>query len=175
MAKPEEKTILVVDDEPDIVLFLETALDDAGFQVVTAGDGQEALARLGEQAPDLISLDLVMPKKSGIRFMRELQRNPEWARIPILIVTGHARDDLGQKDLQEMLADTTISGPETYLEKPLRPEAFIAAVCRILDVELAEPAEPSADDLRATLQQLAGGADEKALRAALGALRDRSS
>ena len=66
MANQDKKIVLVVDDEPDIRLFLRTVLEDAGFTVVTASDGDEALREVKKQKPDLISLDLIMPKKSGI-------------------------------------------------------------------------------------------------------------
>jgi len=68
MPKPQDMTILVVDDEPGVVIYLKTLLEDAGFTVVTAADGNEALDHVKRRKPDLISLDLVMPKKSGIRF-----------------------------------------------------------------------------------------------------------
>ena len=107
MAEPVNKTILVVDDEADVRNYLKAALLEAGFEVVTAEDGFEALVAVRTKAPDLISLDLVMPRKSGVKFYRDLSRNKEWAKIPIIIVTGHARDDLGKADFKEL----TMSGP----------------------------------------------------------------
>ncbi len=92
MTKPEEKTVLVVDDEEDVREFLSTVLEDAGFNVVTAADGVEALERIKEKVPDFISLDLVMPKKSGIKFLYELRHNKEWIKIPVVIVTHEARE-----------------------------------------------------------------------------------
>ncbi len=131
MANPAEKTILVVDDEEDVRNFLTLALTEAGFQVRTAADGFEALEAVKKQTPDLISLDLVMPKKSGAKFHRELVKNKAWAKIPIIIVTGHARDDLGKADLKEL----TMSGPGIYLEKPVKPESYVAAVKGLLNIE----------------------------------------
>ena len=69
MTRPEDKTILVVDDEEDIREYLSTVLEDAGFNVVTAADGQEALERVETTIPDFISLDLVMPKKIGYQVL----------------------------------------------------------------------------------------------------------
>ena len=77
MIKPEDKTILVVDDEPDVRTYLTMVLQDAGFNVMSASDGNEALAMVNEQKPDFISLDLVMPNKSGIRFYHELRKKKE--------------------------------------------------------------------------------------------------
>ena len=75
MTDSGKKTVLVVDDEADVRNFLKAALKEAGFEVVTASDGFEALERVKQQVPDLISLDLVMPKKSGAKFYRDLTRN----------------------------------------------------------------------------------------------------
>ena len=88
MAKPHEKTILVVDDEDDVREFLSTVLEDNGFEVVTAADGTEALTRVEETSPDLISLDLVMPNKSGMRFLHDLRRRQQWRRPPPHASTG---------------------------------------------------------------------------------------
>jgi len=131
MQDHQGKLVLVVDDEEDIRNFLKTVLLDAGFEVDIANDGFEALQKVKERAPDLISLDLVMPKHSGAKFFREIQKNKRWSKIPILIVTGHAQDDLGKADLQEL----TMSGPGIYLEKPVKPANYIAAVCKILGLE----------------------------------------
>jgi len=129
-----KKTVLVVDDEDDIRRYLSAALEEAGFKVITAADGEEALAKVKAAKPDLISLDLVMPKKSGVRFHRELIKNKDWAKIPVIIVTGHARDELGRSDLKEL----TMSGPELYLEKPVNPENYIAAVKKLLGMRVSD-------------------------------------
>ena len=83
MAQSLNKTVLVVDDEADVRAFLSAALIEAGFTVETAGDGFEALACIKEQIPDLISLDLVMPGKSGVKLHRELGKNKAWSHIPV--------------------------------------------------------------------------------------------
>ena len=67
MTRPEDKTVLIVDDEPDVVTYFSGILERAGFHVVTASNGLEALQAVREHEPDFISLDLVMPEKSGIR------------------------------------------------------------------------------------------------------------
>jgi len=131
MADQPKKTILVVDDEADVRNFLKAALLEAGFEVVTAEDGLAALAEVEKRIPDLISLDLVMPKKSGARFYRELMKRKEFAKIPVIIVTGHARDDLGKSDLKEL----TMSGPGIYLEKPVKPDNYVAAIKKTLGLD----------------------------------------
>ena len=132
MSDTANKTILVVDDEDDVRQYLSLALQDAGFTVITAADGDEAMEKIKKQPPDLISLDLVMPKKSGACLYRELSRSKKYAEIPILIVTGHARDDLGKADLREL----TISGPGIYLEKPVKPHNYIAAIKKLLGMKI---------------------------------------
>ena len=103
MARAEDKTVLIVDDEPDVRNYLSMILGDAGFNVVTAADGVEALEIIREKRPDFISLDLVMPRKSGQKLLYELKKDRELARIPVLIVTAHAQTELGKKDLQDIM------------------------------------------------------------------------
>ncbi|TKJ36578.1 response regulator [candidate division LCP-89 bacterium B3_LCP] len=166
------KYVLVVDDEEDVRNYLKTALQDAGFRVVTAGDGFEAIEMVKKEVPDLISLDLVMPKKSGAMFHRELKKNKEWAKVPVLIVTGHAHDDLGKADLEEL----TMSGPGIYLEKPVSPKAYVKAVCQLLNIDppktgAVEGEKPKEDQLRSELFQKLNKADSEALKRALKALK----
>ncbi len=172
MDGPEDKTVLVVDDEEDVRCFLADVLEDAGLSVVTAADGNEALARVRERPPDLVSLDLVMPGSSGIRFLHELRRNPTWADIPVVVVTAHAHDDLGGDDFRAIFDGRSLSGPKCYLEKPVTPESYARVVCDSLGVEPG--AEPATDDegrLRAELEALLGDADTGRLKAALEALK----
>jgi len=168
MAQPQDKTILVAEDEPDVRYFLQTVLEDAGFNVITAADGEEALARVQEEKPDLISLDLVMPRKSGVKFFQELRKDRDLARIPVLVVTAHARDEMGQRDLEEILADSTMSGPGIYLEKPIKPETYVNNIKRVLGLEVT--AESDAETLKRELQEKMRKADPEALQKALEAL-----
>ncbi len=135
MTRPQDKTILVVDDEPDVRLYLQTVLEDAGFNVLTAGDGEEALEVLKENEIDFITLDLVMPKKSGIRLFHELKKNKQWSRIPIIVVTGHARDEEGKKHLDEILADKTFSAKRMYLEKPVKAQDLVDYIMDELGID----------------------------------------
>ncbi|MFH1372203.1 MAG: response regulator [bacterium] len=162
MADKSGKTVLVVDDEADVRSFLKAALLEAGFEVVTASDGFEALEEVKKRIPDLISLDLVMPKKSGARFYRDLNRKKEWSRIPVIIVTGHARDDLGKADLKEL----TMSGPGIYLEKPVKPDNYVAAVKQILGMDTTAEEKELADkvELQSNLKTAIDDADPEILR-----------
>ena len=167
--KITNKRILVVDDESDIRSYLKTALEHAGFAVETASDGQEALEAVRRNPPDLISLDLVMPKHSGGKFYRELQKDKTLSKIPVLTVTGHARDELGKADFEEM----TMSGPGVYLEKPVSPHSYVSAVRKLLGMEPLEPKETEPEDLHNRLSKAMKGADKDALQRALDALKGK--
>jgi len=84
----DKKKILAIDDEPDERLYLATLLEDNGYATDTAEDGNEGMEKAKAAPPDLITLDISMPEKSGVRFYREIRKDPELAKIPIVIVTG---------------------------------------------------------------------------------------
>lgn len=136
MEKDQHKTILVVEDEPDVQAFLAATLEDAGFHVVTASNGQEAYNRVKESKPDAITLDLVMPRQSGVTFYKRLRANAKYADIPVMIVTAHARDDLGQEDFNEVMKGKDVAPPQGYLEKPVNPVELIGKVASLLGVEV---------------------------------------
>ena len=173
MEQARDKTILVVDDEPDVREYLKTVLEDAEFKVVTAADGVEALEMIHREKPDFISLDLIMPRKSGHKLLYELKKDKDLSRIPVLIVTAHARDELGKDSLEDLLSSRVMSGPGTYLEKPVNPLSYVRSVQRALGIEESEEAEDKLS-LRGELQQELQGADADALRQALEALKKGS-
>lgn len=163
MTKPEDKTILVVDDEPDVLTYLTMVLRDAGFNVMSAQDGNEALEKVKEKKPDFISLDLVMPHKSGIRFYHELRKNKEWSDIPVIIVTAHAKDELGKGDLEEILQGKTFSGRQVYLEKPVKPVDFVRMVKREVGIPVGELPEEQPSTSREEIDALLDRADQDVL------------
>jgi CheY-like chemotaxis protein len=167
MSDEHRKRVLVVDDEADVRAYLSMALEDAGFEVVTAADGLAALEIARGNPPDLISLDLIMPRHSGARCYHDLQKDKHLSRIPVLIVTGHARDQLGRADFEEM----TMSGPGIYLEKPVSSESYVAAVRKLLGVETPASSASTGDELRGELSQALASADEETLKRALDAIR----
>jgi CheY-like chemotaxis protein len=163
----EDKTVLVVDDENDVVRYLSSVLEDAGFKVITAEDGNEALLKIKTSMPDLISLDMVMPGGSGVKLHRELKKNPQWSSIPILVVTGHARDDAGQEDLNEM----TMSGPGVYLEKPVNADTYVRAVKKVLGM-VQEPSHEH-KDLKTEAKKMLETADAGMLEEILKILKKK--
>jgi len=174
---PEGKKVLVVDDEEDVREFLVAILEDAGFNVESAVDGEHALAKVRESPPDLVSLDLVMPRKSGIKFLYEMKHNKAWERIPVIIVTAHAHDDLGKKDFDDALAGKGLVAPGGYLEKPVQPETYVRMVCSSMGItrERAEADREPESRMRNQLEGLLGEADADQLAAMLKVLGRRDS
>jgi len=172
MPRNEDKTVLVVDDEPDVRNYLASILQDARFNVLTAGDGEEALEIARREHPDFISLDLVMPRKSGQKVLYELRKDKALSRIPVLIVTAHAHDEMGKADMDDLLADKVISGPGVYLEKPVKPADYVRCVQRALGLE-ETPDTDSPTSLKDEIQQEISQADPSALRRALAALKTK--
>ena len=83
MTEPQNgKKILIVDDEPGIVTYLETLLQDNGYETVSASDGQAGMAKMASEQPDLVTLDISTPETSGVRMYRDLRENHDFAKIP---------------------------------------------------------------------------------------------
>ena len=172
MVTADEKTVLVVDDEPDVRDYLAQILEDAGFRVRTAGDGIEALDAIRADPPDFISLDLVMPGKSGHKLLYELRKDRRLSRIPVLIVTAHARDELGAGDLRDIVDNRLISGPGVYLEKPVKPLDYVRCVQQALGIEEV-PQDEDRISLQEELRRSLPDAEPHALRRALEALKQK--
>ena len=120
------KKILIVDDEEDIRTYLSTLLGDQGFETLLAKDGEEAWKQVEANSPDLISLDISMPQKSGIKFYREMKADDRWKKIPIIIVTGVS------EDMRKFLSSRhQVPPPEGYLSKPISPEEILALISKL--------------------------------------------
>jgi len=162
------KTVLVIDDEPDVRLFLKTVLEDAGFDVMVASNGKEALERTTEKKPDVISLDLVMPKMSGLKYYKYIQKNKDRADIPVIVITAHAKDEFGKGDLAKIQAAKPAGGILMVLEKPVQPGVYINAVRQAVGLEEIEIGGAGKDDLlKLKLKEKMKTADRKALEEAL--------
>jgi Fe-S oxidoreductase/CheY-like chemotaxis protein len=120
------RKILVVDDEEDVRTFLTTVFEDAGAEVITATDGDEALAMAREHQPDLISLDLSMPGKDGVEAFVELRKNAETEEIPVCVVTGHP-------EFRQVIYDRPVTPPEGYLGKPVDEDKLVAYAHHIIE------------------------------------------
>jgi len=122
------KKILIIDDEPDMVTFLCALLEDHGYVTITAADGEEGMTKIKSEKPDLISLDLLMPNKTGIKMFRELRKDDEIKDIPVVMVTGFGKDDVPSMDFKEWIQKRSIKPPEAYIEKPVNKEILLAAI-----------------------------------------------
>ncbi|MHC4219543.1 MAG: response regulator [Planctomycetota bacterium] len=124
----DAKRVLVVDDDPDARDFLTTVLNDNGISTTTAEDGAEALAKIEQEPPDLVALDITMPEKSGVAVYRKLKQDDELKSIPVVIITGVS-------DEFEKFISTRrqVPPPEGYISKPVDHEQFMALVRELLD------------------------------------------
>ncbi len=163
MVLASEKKILVVDDEPDVRNFLVTCIADAGFQVETAANGEEALKKIEANPPDLMTLDMVMPRKSGIQVMRTLRENPKFKDLPVIVITAHAHDEFGREDLKSFNAFVSGNRPRYTLEKPVSPQKLVKAICDILSVGIDQEKEQAASDQEAVIR-LVQSSDQETLR-----------
>ena len=121
MYAPSDKKILIIEDEPDVRNYLSACLEDAEFRVQSAINGTEGLEAVRESPPDLITLDMVMPRKSGLRFMRELRQYEEWASIPVIVITAHARDEWGSEEVKSSMPSPPACAPNTSWKSPSSP------------------------------------------------------
>lgn len=130
----EPRTVLIVDDEEDVVSYLEMLLEDAGFQTRSARDGNEAMESIRARKPDLITLDISMPLASGTRLYKEIRTDPELADIPVVIVTavtGYGGDPRGYEKF--ISQRNLVPPPEAFFSKPIDREEFLATVRDLLD------------------------------------------
>lgn len=118
------KKVLIVDDEPNIVLSLEFLMKKAGFDVAVAGDGEEALQQVEKFQPDLVLLDVMMPKKSGYEVCEALRADPARAGMKILMLTAKGRDTEVAKGLA--------LGADAYVTKPFSTKDLVARIGDLL-------------------------------------------
>jgi CheY-like chemotaxis protein len=129
----ERKTVLVVDDEPHVVAYLEMLLQDQGYATVSAGDGREGLEKAKGNAPDLICLDITMPEESGVRMYRNLREDPELARIPVLVVTAVTGLGGDPEPVRAFLSSRKhLPPPDGFFSKPIQREKFLEKVSQLL-------------------------------------------
>ena len=145
------KQVLIVDDDQNTVKFLSVVLSDHGYDPVCAYDGNEGLQKVQQDAPDLIVLDVMMPKKTGFVLFRQLKKDQQYKDIPVLMLTGVSgvleelesykeesfekpydslRESL-KKQIREM-RDEGLVRPDMFVDKPVDPDDFIVQVQRLI-------------------------------------------
>ena len=118
------KSILVVEDEPNIVLSLQFLMKKAGFEVRVANDGEEALSLVQDRAPDLILLDVMIPKRDGFDVCQTIRANPEWQNVYIILLTAKGREVDREKGIA--------LGANDYVTKPFSTRDLTEKVKQIL-------------------------------------------
>lgn len=121
------KKILIVDDEPHILELVRVSLEEFDYLLIDAADGEEALAKVRQDPPDLVLLDVMLPKKDGFEVLRELKQDPATRSIPVVLLTARGLPD----DRQRGLA----AGADGYISKPFSPLKLLTEVQQFLDHE----------------------------------------
>jgi two-component system, OmpR family, alkaline phosphatase synthesis response regulator PhoP len=117
-------SILVADDEPNIVLSLEFLLKQAGFRVRTVSDGEAALAAIAQEPPDLVLLDVMIPGRDGFAVCQEIRGNPAWRNIRIMMLTAKGGEVQREKGLS--------LGADEYVTKPFSTRDLVERIRRML-------------------------------------------
>lgn len=118
------QNILIVDDAPNIVLSLEFLMNSAGFNVRSARDGEEAISAIKREKPDLVLLDVMMPRKDGYEVCQEIRANKDWRNIHIIMLTARGRDIEREKGLA--------LGADDYITKPFATRELVEKVRKVL-------------------------------------------
>ncbi|NVL90410.1 MAG: response regulator [Desulfobacterales bacterium] len=124
------KKILIVDDEPEQIDFASTLLEENGYMPISAMDGVEGMKKAKTENPDLILLDILMPEKSGIGMYQDLKNSEETKNIPVIIITGVARNEhCGSLILTQ---GKNLPAPDGYIEKPMNPDIVLELINGLL-------------------------------------------
>jgi DNA-binding response OmpR family regulator len=117
-------SVLVADDEPNIVLSLKFLMNQAGFDVRVARNGEEALAEIEQRVPDLILLDVMMPKKDGYEVCQTIREHPDWKGMKIVMLTAKGREVEREKGMA--------LGADDYITKPFSTREVVERVRQLL-------------------------------------------
>lgn len=129
----KKKKILVVDDEQDMRIFLSTLLETSGYIPIVAADGWEGIRKARKAKPELIILDVMMPKEGGVEMYRQLKTDNGLKHIPVIILSAIAKKTFFH--YQEMLdasQDQSVPKPEAYIEKPPESEELLELTEKLL-------------------------------------------
>ena len=118
------KKILIADDEPNIVISLEFLMQNSGYLVATAANGDEALRQIADFGPDLILLDIMLPQRNGFEVCQKIRENPAWNGIKVVMLTAKGRESEVTKGLA--------LGADAYITKPFATKELLAQVQRLL-------------------------------------------
>jgi twitching motility two-component system response regulator PilH len=127
------KKVLTVDDDPDIISFVVTVLEENGYIPLEANNGEEGLAKIRKEEPDLVILDVLMPRQSGIKMYRELKTDDSLKNTPVIILSGITRRTFlrSQEALTEF-GGQNVPEPEGYMEKPVEPDELAKMIQKVI-------------------------------------------
>ncbi len=132
-SQSDKKKILVLDDEPHVVTYLETLLQDNGYETVSASNGREGMEKARSERVDLVCLDISMPEQSGVRFYRNLKDDPKLSAIPVVVVTAVTGCGGDPEPFKRFInTRKQVPPPEAFLAKPVDKQEFLDTVARIL-------------------------------------------
>lgn len=132
--KGTSKKILIIDDEPDIVMYLKLLLENNNYRVITASDGQEGLELAERERPDLICLDIMMPRKTGVALYQEIKSQLHLKKIPCIIISAYeSAYTFRGKAFRRLVRDKNIPEPLMFFEKPLDVPAFLGFINEFFD------------------------------------------
>jgi DNA-binding response OmpR family regulator len=131
-SEPKRRTVVVVEDDLDFAVFLHRFLEDHGFQAVVVPDGLQAQEVLEKETPDLITLDLIMPHETGIKFYRELRAQERWKAIPVIVITGLDAASDHILTYRKFLHGKNLAEPDAYLTKPVEPDRLLGVIYDVL-------------------------------------------
>ncbi len=117
---------MIVEDEPDVLEYLQTVLSTNGFETVTCTNASDSFELARRERPDLVCLDIMMPEETGISFYTRLKQDRALKKIPVIIVSGAVQR--GEFDFRSYVDDESIPEPECYLEKPIVIDEFIDTI-----------------------------------------------
>ncbi len=127
------KKVLVIDDDPDVLSFVITVLEENDYTPLVAENGEEGLKLIRQEGPDLILLDILMPRGSGVKLFREIKTDASLKHIPVIVLSGIAEKSFlrSQKALTKF-GGAKVPEPEAYLEKPVEPEELAAMIKKVI-------------------------------------------
>ena len=145
------KKVLVVDDDPNTVRFLSVALEENGYEPVGAVDGKDGFEKVESESPDLILLDVMMPKRTGFTMFKQLRKDSRFDKIPVIMLTGVTAsldaedgksDDTFEQPFEGLrdslrkaiakMKDEGLVKPEAFIEKPIDPEFVVDKVRELI-------------------------------------------
>nr|MBN2277380.1 response regulator [candidate division Zixibacteria bacterium] len=118
--------VMIIEDEPDVIEYLNTVLTANGYETVVCGDTRSAADMIKKHRPDLICLDIMMPRETGLSFYVRLKAMDTFRNIPVVMISGAIQQ--GEFDFRAYVPDRSIPPPERFIEKPIMVDDFLETI-----------------------------------------------